>query len=471
VKSVPLEPIRIWIVEDEVMIAKALQQGLGYLGHSITHIVPGNESILESATQSHPDLALVDLDPSSTQDRASRIALARHLKDKSGVPTIFVSSDLDDAVVLAADTVEPFGYLHKPVSERELKLTIDLASRRAKAEKELRERNLQHDALSELESLALSGADLNTLLEQAVKSVAKTLGTRFSRALRFLPESDCLLLTHGIGWKPGMTGSYLINAGRGSLSGYAIEQRQPVISIDLRHETRFFVPPVLREHHVVSSMTTVVWGPGGPYGTLGADSDTPRMFTYNEIQFVQSLANLLSQSVWRLNAEIHVREHADYAQAIIDHSATPYLSVDIHGHITGWNPAAEAIFGWKREAVLGRELAQTLLARDARTRYRELVTRLSAASLRRLFNRKQLELPLVDSEGMKIPVHASFFSVRRNDEPQLSAFLVPISDRDTRSPPRPRRSDDYEPTSESGHRHGEQSSEPHSSKKRRAHSA
>jgi PAS domain S-box-containing protein len=470
VKATAPEPIRIWIVEDELMIAKALQQGLGHLGHSVTHIVPGNETELDEPLLPRPDLALVDLDPSGTQDRHSRIALAKKLRETSNVPTIFVSSDLDDELVLAADAVEPFGYLQKPVTERELKLTIDLATRRAMAERELRERNLQQDALTELEQLALADSSLDSLLEEAVRVASRTMGTRYARALRFLPESDCLLLTHGIGWKPGMVGTYLVNSGRGSLSGYAIEQKQPVISVDLKHETRFFVPPVLREHGIISSMTTVVWGPSGPYGTLGIDSDQPRMFTYNEIQFLQSLSSLLSQCIWRLSAELHVKEQEVYAQALLDNAATPFFSLDFSGRICGWNRASEELFGWTAEDIVGHGFAETLLSRGARSRYRELATRLSTESLRRLFNKRRLELPLIDKRGKKVSVEASFFSLRRNDEFQLNAYLMPISI-GTESRPHPRRSGGREPSSGSARPRAARWSESRSSKKRRAHNA
>ncbi len=157
VSSPTPEPIRIWIVEDEILIAHALEQALGNLGHTITHIVPEDAAKLNLLALPRPDLALVDLDPSGDKDRASRIAVARWLKQHSAVPTIFVSSHLDDSVLRAADTVEPFGYLHKPVTERELKLTIDLASRRARAERALEDLTtvlLAQDAKKQYRSLA-----------------------------------------------------------------------------------------------------------------------------------------------------------------------------------------------------------------------------------------------------------------------------------------------------------------------------
>jgi PAS domain S-box-containing protein len=45
-------------------------------------------------------------------------------------------------------------------------------------------------------------------------------------------------------------------------------------------------------------------------------------------------------------------------QALIEASPLATASVDINGKVTSWNPAAERIFGWRREEVLGRPLPQ-----------------------------------------------------------------------------------------------------------------
>src|SRR5687768_3796744 len=39
----------------------------------------------------------------------------------------------------------------------------------------------------------------------------------------------------------------------------------------------------------------------------------------------------------------------------IDAISAAIVGVDVHGRVVVWNPAAEALFGWRREEVLGRE--------------------------------------------------------------------------------------------------------------------
>jgi PAS domain S-box-containing protein len=49
-------------------------------------------------------------------------------------------------------------------------------------------------------------------------------------------------------------------------------------------------------------------------------------------------------------------EDSIIAQAILDVSPLPILSIDLDGNITKWNPAAERVFGWSREEVIGRHI-------------------------------------------------------------------------------------------------------------------
>jgi PAS domain S-box-containing protein len=45
-----------------------------------------------------------------------------------------------------------------------------------------------------------------------------------------------------------------------------------------------------------------------------------------------------------------------YLEAVIESAADAIVTDDEHGLITGWNPAAERIFGYSRTAVLGQPL-------------------------------------------------------------------------------------------------------------------
>jgi len=78
---------------------------------------------------------------------------------------------------------------------------------------------------------------------------------------------------------------------------------QPVIVDDLRHETRFSGPPLLTEHGVVSGLSTIIHGLPGPFGIFGAHTARYRKFSEHDVDFVQSIANLLADAIARHKLE------------------------------------------------------------------------------------------------------------------------------------------------------------------------
>ena len=91
---------------------------------------------------------------------------------------------------------------------------------------------------------------LAELFDEAVSLVAHTLDVEYCKILRLLPDGKALRLEAGVGWKPGLVGHALIDAGEDSQAGYSLLHREPVIVEDLRMERRFRGTGLLHEHGV-----------------------------------------------------------------------------------------------------------------------------------------------------------------------------------------------------------------------------
>lgn len=175
--------------------------------------------------------------------------------------------------------------------------------RAASVETELRTRTRQQSAVAELGNLALSGVVEDKLFETAASAVAQTLEVEASGILELLPGGDALLLRAGVGWKAGLVGRATLGSGLESHAGYALERNEPVIISDLRTETRFRPPPLLRDHGMVSGVSVLIRGDGVPFGVLGAYTTSRRDFTRDDVQFMQVVANVLALAHRRLRLE------------------------------------------------------------------------------------------------------------------------------------------------------------------------
>jgi DNA-binding NarL/FixJ family response regulator/signal transduction histidine kinase/PAS domain-containing protein len=195
------------------------------------------------------------------------------------------------------DTVPPKVVVaHENVTERRL------------AEEEARLRAGQQEAVAGLGRRALAEPDLQVLLDDAAGLVARTLSVEYCRVLELLPAGDELLLRAGVGWEEGLVGNATEEVGTGSQAGYTLLSNEPVILEDTAHETRFDGSPLLLHHGVISGMSTVVGSERGPFGVLGAHTTYRRVFTEDDVNFLQAVANVLGEAIeWR-RAEEGMRE-------------------------------------------------------------------------------------------------------------------------------------------------------------------
>ena len=84
---------------------------------------------------------------------------------------------------------------------------------------------------------------------------------------------------------------------------YAILTGEPVCSADLRTETRFDGPSLFKSHGVVSAAGVIIRGQSVPYGVLEVQTLSPHEFDQDEIHFLQNIANIVAEAIFRKAAE------------------------------------------------------------------------------------------------------------------------------------------------------------------------
>jgi two-component sensor histidine kinase len=155
----------------------------------------------------------------------------------------------------------------------------------------------QRAELAEFGMRAAEGADLDGLLGDAALQAAQSLAVHYVKVLEYLPEDKRLLVRAGVGWGEGVVGAATIGADLESPAGYALQTGQPVIANDLDREERFRIPELLREHGVKSAVNVIIKSKQHIFGVLEADSRAPRVFTDDDIKFLQGYANILSLAI------------------------------------------------------------------------------------------------------------------------------------------------------------------------------
>ena len=250
------------------------------------------------------------------------------------------------------------------VQERTAALESEIVERR-RIEEEMQARVRQQAAVVQVGQCALGLDDLLALMDEACVVVAETLGVEYCKVLELLPDGNNLLLRAGFGWKEGLVGQEKVSAGTQSQAGYSLLSNQPVIVEDLRTETRFIGPSLLREHGVVSGMSVIIPGRDRPFGVLGAHTVKRRAFNKDDIHFLESVANVLSEAIERKRTEQALRESEEqlrlalqFNQAVIANMGEGLYVLDTRGLVTYINPIAERLFGWSSAELAGPQDAR-----------------------------------------------------------------------------------------------------------------
>jgi len=127
--------IKILIVEDDIVIARDIEKILLGLGYSTCTVISIGKRILPKIEKEKPDLVLMDI---MFQDEVRGIELARKVRERLDIPVVYLTAHSDRSIVKEAKITEPFGYILKPVGEKDLEITIEMALHRHTMEKKFR---------------------------------------------------------------------------------------------------------------------------------------------------------------------------------------------------------------------------------------------------------------------------------------------------------------------------------------------
>lgn len=147
-------PRKLLIVEDEALVAEDIAQHLRKLGYDVLAVVDNGEEAVRQTYALAPDLVLMDVQLKGTMDGTEA---ARQIRVACGRPVIFLTGHSDPSVLKRAKESEPYGYILKPFTERELMVQIEMALYRHHLETERaqlrRELEIAHENLKTLRGL------------------------------------------------------------------------------------------------------------------------------------------------------------------------------------------------------------------------------------------------------------------------------------------------------------------------------
>jgi len=119
---------RIFVVEDEVIVALEIQRALKKMGFLFAGMATHYEEALAGIETSRPDLVLLDI---TLKQSKSGVEIAKTIKQRFHIPFVYLTSVTDHDTMHEAVKTDPSGYLLKPFRREELYSALLLGLSRA----------------------------------------------------------------------------------------------------------------------------------------------------------------------------------------------------------------------------------------------------------------------------------------------------------------------------------------------------
>lgn len=113
---------------------------------------------------------------------------------------------------------------------------------------------------------------------------------------------------------------------------------------------------------------------------------------------------------------------------MLDNAHDAFVSVDGAGLILEWNRSAEQLFGWNRDEVVGKPMAEIIVPPQHRHGHHAGMAHFLQTGESKLINTR-FEITALQRDGSELPIEMSIGHVQQQDGHLFIAFLHDISDR------------------------------------------
>jgi PAS domain S-box-containing protein len=321
-----MDTARILVVEDESLLAEHIRERLIDLGYEVVAVAHSGEEALDRVAASQPDLVLMDI---RLKGNIDGIDTARVLRERFNLPVVYLTGETDGGTLERAKATEPLGFLLKPVEEKRLFSTVEIALYKHKMDQRLR--RIERWFATTLRSIG-----------DAV-IVTDTQG----RVTFINPMAERLT-----GWKSA------------EAIGKPLGEVYQTVNAETHAALESLVPQALLEGVVAGPNNRAVLISRHSARTPIDDSAAPIrdhagnitgvVLTFRDVSERQRAQQALQESEERFR--LLVEGVQDYAVFMLDPA----------GRVTSWNTGAERLLGYRPEEIQGAPLSRFSTPRDIR---------------------------------------------------------------------------------------------------------
>jgi len=372
------------VVEDEKITAMDLEERLQRLGYEVPAIASAGDEAIRLAEETQPDLVLMDI---VLDNQSDGVRAAQEVQARFGIPVVFLTAYSDDATWDRVKTTEPFGYLVKPVKDREMLVSIEIALRRREAEKRGTDREQLVGQFADYSSIGMMTFDDRGILNFMNATAAASLGLHLHEAIgKHITEVFALHDRH-------QAFSSMVTALETCLKADVAFDGWGAQKEGSEHELRYNIVPVAdREGKAAGAI--LYFPPPSGFEIQRPAAEEPRSSPKNILGGAQAP---LQDGKKETALEV--------INALAHKSPVATIVLDPEGHGLACNSAFEDLFLYGEQEILGRPLHQIILARDAEPgSFEASLAVLSGQALHTTDIRRRKDNTLIVAEVYSVPL-------------------------------------------------------------------
>lgn len=138
-------PVKILIVEDEMVIAANISLQLSSLGYDVVGIIPRAQEALACIKTERPNIVLMDINLKGEIDGIETVKLMQKSFD---IPVIYLTANADDTHFNRAKETHPYAFISKPFKKLDLQRAIELTVEQIQQDKTVSNLNSKSEKLA-----------------------------------------------------------------------------------------------------------------------------------------------------------------------------------------------------------------------------------------------------------------------------------------------------------------------------------
>ena len=201
--------------------------------------------------------------------------------------------------------------------------TVQDITERTEAEMALKSHALQQAVVAELGQRALDHpSDWTTLVDEAITLTAQVLNVEYCKLLELDSTRERLIVRSATGWDVDIVGRTLPTEKYSSQAAFALTKPVPVVREYTSDNIEFAIHNDVDPPGVKCGISVVIRGQSQVMGVLEGHSEYPRNFSLDDVNFIQSIANVLTAFLGQRRMQVAEQEQRDMVQSLNDIATT-----------------------------------------------------------------------------------------------------------------------------------------------------